>query len=84
MKSIYKYIIVFVSVVIVGVVFYNKIYLPKITYETTTATVGDIKVKVFGIGNVGAKSIYNISAGVSAKILSIDTDEGLWVKKANF
>jgi len=81
MKSIYKYLIALVTMVIVGVVFYNKIYLPKITYETTTANVGDIKVKVFGIGNVGAKSIYNISAGVSAQILSIDTDEGLWVKK---
>jgi len=83
MKSIYKYLITLVAIAIVGVVFYNKIYLPKITYETTTANVGDIKVKVFGIGNVGAKSIYNISAGVSAEILTIDTDEGLWVKKGD-
>ena len=83
MKSIYKYIIVFAIIGLVGIVFYNKIYLPKITYKTTMATVGDMKVKVFGIGNVGAKSIYNISAGVSAKILSIDTDEGLWVKKGD-
>jgi len=83
MKKIYKYLIILVAMVIVATIFYNKVYIPKVTYKTTSPTVGDLDVKVFGIGNVGAKSIYNISAGVSATVLSVNTDEGLWVKKGD-
>lgn len=83
MKQIYKYLIFLSVVAVVGVVFYNKVYIPKITYKTTNPTRGELEVKVFGIGNVGAKSIYAVTSGVSAKVLSVNTDEGLWVKKGD-
>jgi len=83
MKSIYKYLIAFGAIATVGIIFYNKVYIPKITYKTVLPTVGDLKVEVFGIGNIGAKIIYNISAGVNAEVLSINTDEGKWVKKGD-
>ncbi len=76
-----KTLIALMVLTIGGYLFYNKIYLPKTTYKTTSPTKGDISEQVFGIGNVGAQNIYPVNAGVSAKILSIDTDEGKWVKK---
>ena len=64
-----------------GTLFYQKVYIPKTTYETTHSTKGNLSVEVFGIGNVGANNIYNITAQTGGKILSILTDEGKWVKK---
>jgi len=81
MKSLYKYILLVGIIVITGIVFYNKIYIPKTTYQRVIPTVGNLSVKVFGIGNLGAKSIYNISAGVSATVVEMLSDEGQWVKK---
>ncbi len=80
-NKIIKTVIAVVVLLIAGYLFYDKIYLPKTTYKTITPKTGKISQQVFGIGNVGAKNIYSINAGVSAKILSINTDEGKWVKK---
>jgi len=52
MKSIYKYLITLATIVIVGIVFYNKVYIPKITYKTTLASMGDIDVKVFDVEHI--------------------------------
>jgi RND family efflux transporter MFP subunit len=83
MKSLYKYIAL-LAIVGAGVtLFYNKVYIPKSTYERVSPTLGDLSVEVFGIGNLGAKHIYAISAGVSAKILEMQSDEGEWVKKGD-
>ncbi|NPA59475.1 MAG: efflux RND transporter periplasmic adaptor subunit [Epsilonproteobacteria bacterium] len=81
MKNIYKYIIILTLVAIAAFVFYNKVYIPKTTYATQTPKVEDMDIDVFGIGVLGAKDTYNVSAGVNAKILSLNSDEGLWVKK---
>jgi len=81
MKSLYKYVFIIGIVAIGGVLFYNKVYIPKTTYEKELPTIGNLSVKVFGIGNLGAKSIYSISAGVSATIVEMLSDEGQWVKK---
>ncbi len=82
-NKIVKYLVILAIIGIGGFLFYNKIYIPKITYKTTLPKKGNISVKVFGIGNEGAKDIYSINAGVSAKVLSILTDEGKWVKKGD-
>jgi RND family efflux transporter MFP subunit len=81
MKSLYKYIFIVAIIAVTGTLFYNKVYIPKTTYERVSPTLGNLNVKVFGIGNLGAKSIYNISAGVSATITKMLSDEGQWVKK---
>ncbi|HIP18612.1 MAG TPA: efflux RND transporter periplasmic adaptor subunit [Sulfurovum sp.] len=63
------------------VLFYNKVYIPKSTYERVVSSKGDLAVETYGIGNVGAKYTYSITAQTGGKILSITTDEGRWVKK---
>lgn len=78
-----KYIIALVVVIIGVFLFYNKVYVVKTTYKTLSPTVGDLSVKVFGIGNVGAKDIYSINAQTGGKIVSILSDEGQWVKKGD-
>jgi len=83
MKHSIKYIIILALAVTLGLLFYNKVYIQKTTYETTLATKGEIDVEVFGVGNVGAKNIYNISAQTGGKIISMLTDEGKWVKKGD-
>jgi len=81
MNKYMKYIIFIALAIVIGVVFYNKVYIPKSSYEKLSPTRGDIDIEVFGIGNVGARDIYNINALVAGKILKINTDEGKWVKK---
>jgi len=81
MKSLYKYILIIAIVALGGALFYNKVYIPKTTYERVSPTLGDLNVKVFGIGNLGSKSIYNISAGVSATVVEMLVDEGQWITK---
>lgn len=81
MKSYVKYAIVVLVLLIGGFVFYKKVYIPKSTYKIVTSQKGSINLQTFGIGNVGAKEIYNITALTASKIKALHTDEGEWVKK---
>lgn len=83
MSKIVKYIIFISLVLVAGVVLYNKVYIPKHTFETLQPSKGDLNKEVFGIGEVGAKNIYAINAQTGGKILQIKTDEGQWVKKGD-
>ena len=83
MKKLLQYSLLAVLLFLGGLLFYKKVYIPKTTYETVTSTKGDLSVEVFGIGNVGAKYTYSITAQTGGKILSIRTDEGKWVKKGD-
>ena len=83
MRTSLKYTLAAVLLAAAILLFYKKVYLPKTTYETTQATRGDLHVAVYGIGNVGANHIYDITAQTGGKILSILTDEGHWVKKGD-
>jgi RND family efflux transporter MFP subunit len=78
-----KYIIFLVGIAVLGFVFYNKVYIPKHTFETVQPSRGDLNKEVFGIGEVGAKNIYTINAQTGGKILQITTDEGKWVQKGD-
>jgi RND family efflux transporter MFP subunit len=78
-----KYVLILLVLVGGITLFYKKVYIPKTTYETVTPTKGDLSVEIYGIGNVGAKNIYSITAQTGGKILSILTDEGQWVKKGD-
>ena len=81
MNTMIKYVIVALLVVGGALVFYNKVYIPKSTYNKITPTKGNLDVTVFGIGEVDAKDIYSVNAQTSAKILTITKDAGDWVKK---
>ncbi len=78
-----KYIIAIVLVLLAGTVLYNKVFIPKHTFKTVHPTKGDLNKNVFGIGEVGAKNIYAITAQTGGKIMQITTDEGKWVKKGD-
>ena len=83
MSKMVKYMIFTVLIIVTGVVFYNKVYIPKHTFETVSPSRGDLNKEIFGIGEVGAKNIYSINAQTGGKILQITTDEGQWVKKGD-
>ncbi len=83
MNKVIKYLIILAVIGISSLTFYNKVYIPKSTFKTISPEIGSIDVSVFGIGNVGAKNIYSIDAQMGGKIISILSDEGLWVKKGD-
>ena len=81
MNNTIKYILIVLVLLVGGAIFYNRVYIPKSTYAKVTSTQGDMQLQTFGIGNVGAKEIYNITALTASKIKALHTDEGQWVKK---
>jgi len=83
MNKIIKYILGALFVLVLGVLFYTKIYIPKTTYKTISPIVGNLEVNVKAIGNVGAKNIYEITPQIGGKVLKINTDVGMWVKKGD-
>ena len=83
MKTWTKTLLIFALLLGAATLFYFKIYLPKISYETASAKIGSLHVSVFGIGNVDARDIYPITAQSGGKLSSILTDEGKWVKKGD-
>jgi membrane fusion protein, macrolide-specific efflux system len=62
MKSSLKYLIALIVVALIAIVFYQKVYIPKSTYEIISPIHGEINVTVKGIGNVSALNIYSITA----------------------
>jgi len=83
MKNYMKYLIAVIAVILVAIVFYKKVYIPKTTFSVIQPTQGDIKVDIQGIGSVDAQYIYPITAQSGGKILKILTDNGMWVKKGD-
>jgi len=81
MKKSVKYLIGAGILLLGGVVFYNKVYIPKSTYTKIIPSKGDLAIQRFGIGTVDAKEIYTINALSATKIKAINVDEGEWVKK---
>jgi len=81
MNNYLKYTLIALVILVGGAIFYNKVYIPKSTYKTLTPKKENMQLKTFGIGNVGAKEIYNITALTASKIKALHTDEGQWVKK---
>jgi len=76
-----KYALVSVLILGAATIFYKRVYIPKSTYTKVTPQEGAMEVRVFGIGNVGAKDIYDINAFFASKILKITKDAGDWVSK---
>jgi len=83
MKTSLKYLLSALLLLGLATLFYKKVYIPKTTYETLSATRGTIDVTVQGIGNVAAKESYAITAQTGGKIVALHTDIGKWVKKGD-
>ncbi|MCF6205645.1 MAG: efflux RND transporter periplasmic adaptor subunit [Sulfurovum sp.] len=66
-----------------GMVFYQKVYVPKSTYESYRPSKGTTAVEVFGIGQLDAKNIYPVGTPTGGKILTVQTDQGRDVKKGD-
>jgi len=83
MKSAYKTILIVALLLLAGLLFYKKVYIPKTTFTLLSPQEGELKASVSGIGNVGAEDIYHITAQSGGKILHIFTNVGKWVKKGD-
>ncbi len=81
MNKYIKYLIVVIVIGLLGTLFYNKVYIPKTSYKLIVPKKETLHVSISGIGNVGAKNVYAITAQSGGKILAIHTDNGEWVKK---
>lgn len=66
-----------------AILFYNKVYLPKSNYEVYHASKGSTAVEVFGIGELDAKDIYPVGTATGGTILSVETDQGRYIKKGD-
>ncbi len=82
-KSLLKYLIGLGIIVILGGLFYQKVYIPKTTYKEIHPTQGDLQEHVRAIGNLSALKIYTITAQTGGKILKLFTESGEWVKKGD-
>ena len=76
-----KSLILVIIVALVGLVVYNKVFIPKHTFSVVSATKGDVAVQVNGIGNVSSKETYNIGSIYGGKISNFTVNEGEFVKK---
>ena len=81
MKSLVKYLLIVAIPVLVGLVIYFKVFVPKHTFRIVHPVSGQLTVGVQGIGNINAMNIYVVTAQTGGKILQISSDEGKWVKK---
>ncbi len=78
-----KYFIYIAILAIVGVGFYQKIYIPKHTFETIYSSSGNMSIKVNGVGNVGSKNLYKIGSIYGGKVLSFKIEEGDFIKEGD-
>ena len=78
-----KYIISAIVVSLAGFAIYNKIYIPKHTYNTTNITKGDMAIKVNGVGEVSSKEVYKIGSIYGGKVTNFTVQEGEKIEKGS-
>ncbi|WP_457596263.1 efflux RND transporter periplasmic adaptor subunit [Hydrogenimonas sp.] len=81
MRNSLKILLAVTVAAVGGWLFYQKIYIPKATYDYVTPTKGSLTLTVFGIGQVGAKNLYPVGSHFGGKLLEVTKEEGEWVKK---
>jgi RND family efflux transporter MFP subunit len=70
-----KYLIYITILILLGFGFYQKIYIPKHTFQIAKITKGNMNVKVNGVGNVGSENIYKIGSIYGGKVLNLSVNE---------
>ncbi len=83
MKKVIKISSVILLLLGAVLLFYQKVYIPKSTYESYYPQKGTTSVEVFGIGELSAEKIYSIGTPTGGKLLSMHTDQGRWIKKGD-
>ncbi len=83
MKKVIKISLFILLLLGAALLFYQKVYLPKFTYKSYYPQKGTTSVEVFGIGELSAEKIYPVGTPTGGKILSMDTDQGRWIKKGD-
>jgi len=78
-----KYIIFTIVIGLVGFGIYNKVYIPKHTYDTLSVSQGDMAIKVNGVGEVSSKDIYKIGSLYGGKVMNFVIEEGQRVEKGS-
>jgi RND family efflux transporter MFP subunit len=81
MKTTLKYAIAAGILFIVAFLFYHKVFIPKHTFSLYHPQKGDLKISRFGIGEVGAKDIYDVGFQTGGKLLEVLKEEGDHVSK---
>jgi RND family efflux transporter MFP subunit len=80
-STIFKSLTLLLIIAAGGFIFYNKVYIPKSTYQTYTPKKGVTNVEVFGIGELEAKDIYPVGSAIGGRVIEVDSDEGKYIKK---
>ncbi len=80
-NKIIKWVLILTLLLAGGWLFYTKVYIPKSTYNTTSAIKGDMNITVFGIATVGARYKYPVSSNYGGKVIALYKDQGEWIKK---
>lgn len=78
-----KYLIYVSLIIVVVIIFFKNIYVPKHTFETTHAKQENMPVRVNGLGNIGSKEIYKIGTVYGGKVSSFNVEEGSFIHKGD-
>lgn len=78
-----KYFLYITIVAILGFGFYQKIYIPKHTFETISSSSGNVSITINGVGNVGAKDIYKIGSIYGGQVFDFHVNEGDFIQKGD-
>ncbi|WP_457594462.1 efflux RND transporter periplasmic adaptor subunit [Hydrogenimonas sp.] len=82
-RTYLKWIALLLLPLIAGLLFYQKVYIPKSTYASVTAEKDSLPLTIFGTGTVGAKNLYAVCANSGGKLLKVYTEEGMWITKGD-
>lgn len=75
-KVWWRWVLAVILIVILGVLFYSKVYQPKSTYLTLFPQSGSFEVSIQGIGSLDAQFIYQLGFPVSGRITELYADQG--------
>jgi len=81
MKIFIKYFILILLLMVAGMGFYKKIYIPKHTFKIITPQKGNIPFEINGVGNVGAQNIYKVGVLYGGKVYDFKLQAGDKVEK---
>jgi len=81
MNKFVKYTIGLAVAGVLGFGFYQKVFIPKHTFNIITPKKSDVTLKVNGVGNVGSENIYKINTIYSGTITDFNLSIGEFIHK---
>lgn len=76
-----KYLISVGIILVIGFVFYQKVFIPKHTFLVITPKLGDVNISIKGIGEITSETIYKIGTLYGGEIHEFTLKEGQLVHK---